>query len=440
MLTSKAAVDGKHPTHDLFGKALGTRVGVEPGSRMHHRWILTQIKADWMEMASSIGLPQWGAYYAPCPVCACRSSNMFCYDEVTMDSDPWGERVLSYDAECKRCEIPVEIASDAVRNAILIQGGLHSDPNKQEMGRVLTRDIPELRLFRGDRLEPSSQLRDTSAFETAHLPFWCVFWRQHRDARGRLATFTLRRNPVFQESLGTSPAATLHLDSLHTYIGVFQFYCHSVILSVWKANMFKCTGAGKAREVANLEVFFSLYKKWCREQNIPLSYQLGQLHHSMVGAPHLPGMKTKAAETGVLMRFCVQFCRVHRTEFCNDDGGALLAAGEALESYMNIIRTSPFKVAVSDCRQLLFLCLRFLTLMQRFGAKDLPKGHLFVHVSKRVRRCGNPRMYSTFWDEGLNLSIATMASSSYRSNWHDAIFTRARLLPHVQKNSVFALV
>jgi hypothetical protein len=437
---SKAGVDGIHPTHDVFGAPIPGET-IAPGTRMTHRFILVQIKADWMEMASSIGLPQWGSFHAPCPMCAAHGSNLYNYEEVSLEDDAWGQRVLSYNQECDRCEIKVQITSNAIRSAILIDGGLYSDPHRHEMGRVLANDVLPLKLRRGDRIEPSSELRDTSDFESRALPFVCTFWRQHRDARGRLATFTLRRNPLFDKGLGTSPVKTLHLDTLHTlYLGIFMFYCHAVIWAMFRANVFQCDGPEKAREVGNLDVFFSSYKKWCADNTIPLSYQLGQLKREMIGAADRPSLKTKAAETGVLLRFCVRFCKEHCAKFNGDEGGALLAAGESIESYMGIIRASPFKVPMKDCRQLLFLCLRFLRLMQRFGAKDMPKGHLFVHVSKRVRICGNPRFYSTFWDEGLNLTISNVASSSHRANWHETIFTRVRLLPHVQKKSSFALV
>jgi hypothetical protein len=438
----QAALDGIHPTHDLFGSPLRAIGGpADPGSKMKHRYILVQIKADWMEMATSIGLPQWGSFFAPCPMCAAHGSNLYDFTEVSLEDDAWGQRVRSYDEECKRCEIQVNIENEHIRNAILVEGGLYADPSKNEMGRILKNDLAPLRLLRGDRLEPSQSLRDTADFESRSLPFVATFWRQHRDVRGRIATFTLRRNPIFDPGLGTSPTATLHLDTLHTlYLGIFMFYCHAVVMSVFRANLFGCTGSEKAKELGNLEVFFSSYKKWCHDNSIPLSYQLNQLNLGMIGEPHKPGLKTKAAETGVLMRFCVYLCREHKAKFVGDEGEALLAAGEALETYMQLIRTSPFKVPVADCRQLLFLCLRFLRIMQRFGTKDMPKGHLFVHVTKRVRRCGNPRFYSTFWDEGLNLTLANVASSSHRNNWHETVFTRVRLLPHVSKKSAFALV
>ena len=191
-----------------------------------------------------------------------------------------------------------------IRSAILVDGGLHADPSRQEMGRTLAKDLPALGLRRGDRLEPSSELRDTSKFESRSLPFRCTFWRQHRDNRGRLSTFTLRRNPLFCKELGTSPTTTLHLDSLHTvYLGIFMFYVHAVIMAMWRANVFQCHGPEKAKQVANLDIFFSLYKTWCNTNQVSLNYQLNQVTHSMVGPPSQPGLKTKAAETGIFMFF-----------------------------------------------------------------------------------------------------------------------------------------
>lgn len=430
-----------YPATDLDGEPM--KVGSDdrrrPGDFMKFRYVLVQVKADWMEMSSTCGLPSWGSFFAPCPMCACRADTMYSYDEVCMDDDAWGQRVRSYNKECSRCEIVVDVVSEEVRRFILVGGGLYSDPNRQLMGRTLARDIPALRLRAGDRLEPSRGMRDTMCFDRRAVPFQCVFWRQHRDDRGRLATFTLRRNPIFSSSIGTCPTRTLHLDTLHTlYIGVFAFYVHAVIHSMWADNAFCCEGAPKAKLAANLDVFFSLYKRWCSVNGVPQSYQLSSLTPSMIGEEHRPGLKLKAAETGVLMRFCVHFCRTHQDRFSKSE--ALLAAGEALEEYMQILKSSAFRVPLEKCARLLFLCLRFLRVMQRAGFKDMPKAHMFVHVTKRARFCGNPISYSCFRDETLNLTLANIASSSHRVSWHEAVFLRVRLLPRVRQDSDFAIV
>ncbi len=202
--------------------------------------------------------------------------------------------------------------------------------------------------------------------------------------------------------------------------------------------MFDAAGTENARRQANLAQFFSLYRRWCPDSGVDQSYQVNSFSTPMVNAEHLPGLKLKAAEAGVMMRFTVRFCSDFRTKL--PQGHLLHSAGVCLLDYMRTLKEAPQKIGVAQCRELLHLCLRHLHLMQEAGAKNQPKSHLFVHVTKRILRCGNPKGYSTFWDEGLNLVISNMAGAASRNNWHEAIFYRVRLLPHVQKNSAFAIV
>ena len=50
-------------------------------------------------------------------------------------------------------------------------------------GRVLCRDIPELRLKRLDRLDPSPDIPDTHKFLLCKVPFRARFWRMTKDDR-----------------------------------------------------------------------------------------------------------------------------------------------------------------------------------------------------------------------------------------------------------------
>jgi hypothetical protein len=150
----------------------------------------------------------------------------------------------------------------------------------------------------------------------------------------------------------------------------------------------------------------------------------------------LPGMKTKAAQTGVLLRLATAFCEEFGEHI---QRGALLAeAGRAMLEYMRIIRNNAFRVPWDQCQLLMHLCRRHLALMEACGVKFLPKAHQWVHMTSKVRTCGNPRLYSCFLDEGLNLVLALMAKASHRTRWHLSIFTRVRLLPHVVRTSAFA--
>jgi hypothetical protein len=151
-----------------------------------------------------------------------------------------------------------------------------------------------------------------------------------------------------------------------------------------------------------------------------------------------PGLKTKAAETGVLCRWAADFCSPGRPGEKLDQGQNLAAAGECLVEYVQILRDSPFVLKWETCNRLMFLCLKHLSHMKDIGQDFMPKAHMFVHLTQRAARCGNPRMYSCFCDETLNLVIAGMAASSHRANWENGIFQRVRLLPVVQKESSFA--
>jgi hypothetical protein len=121
-----------------------------------------------------------------------------------------------------------------------------------------------------------------------------------------------------------------------------------------------------------------------------------------------------------------------------DQGERLAAAGKCLVEYVQLLRDSPFVLKWETCDRLMFLCLKHLDLMRDTGQDFLPKSHMFVHLAQRAARYGNPRMYSCFCDETLNLVIAGMAASSHRLTWEKGIFQRVRLLPTVQKDSSLA--
>jgi hypothetical protein len=178
-------------------------------------------------------------------------------------------------------------------------------------------------------------------------------------------------------------------------------------------------------------------KIWAWKNKIPLSYQISTLTQAMVGSGDSPVLKTKAAETAVLMRWATEFC---------DEVGARLphgevfsAAGQCLIEYMSILKESPFKLPWATCSRLMFLCLRHLKLMQSTGNRFQPKAHMWVHMTQKCVSQGNPREYSCFLDESLNLVLAGMAASSHRSQWERGIFLRARLLPTVCKDAPFAV-
>jgi len=364
---------------------------------------------------------------------------MYDFVGISLRDSHWGKRRNTYDAECSLHEHRVAVKSEAVRDLIVETGGLHFPTDNKPLGRILRADVPALRLLAGDRLDPSVQLPDTLDFEHKATPFVCVFWRPRYDERNRIASWVLRRNPLFCIELGTDPNDVLHLDTLHTlYLGVYATFVLEVLLRMCSANVYDVIGPVEVVRAVTLKRALSDYKAWATRNNIPKSYQLQQLTPSMVfGKKGSNQLKTKAAETGVLLRWAVEVCT--RPEGMAFPGRDILgAAGECVLDYMMILRRSDIRIAWDDCCKLLFLCLRHLTLMEDAGVDYLPKAHMFVHITQKIPKQGNPRFFSTFLDETLNLTIANIAAACHKANWELFIFRRLRLLPLVKKNCAFA--
>eukprot|EP00959_Pyramimonas_sp_CCMP1952_P228612 4779818-Pyramimonas_sp.AAC.1 len=122
---------------------------------------------------------------------------MYDFSNISLEDSHWGNKRNTYNAECSSHEIQVKVISEDVRISILETGRLHFARNKKPLGRILGADIPALRLRAGDRLDPSEGLQNTGDFESKTIPFDCVFWRPRVDDRGRIASWVLRRNPLF---------------------------------------------------------------------------------------------------------------------------------------------------------------------------------------------------------------------------------------------------
>ena len=252
-----AAAEGARPRRRWDGKPWPTKSVYDKLAEtpLTARFLLCQVKADWMEFCSSLGFPSWSSVNAPCFLCAAKKSQLFDFRGVDIENDPWGPKGNSYDDECKQCEIEVIVASEDDRRAILDTGGLHTRKKGKKLpGRVLTHDLPAYKLCRGDRLEPSFDLQDTMRFEEADLPFKCVFWRSRTDAQGRIDSWTLRRCPIFAPEVGATPETSLHIDTLHTlYSGVMAVYVCTVIQETLDQDLYGIGGQQESQHERTLE-------------------------------------------------------------------------------------------------------------------------------------------------------------------------------------------
>ena len=93
-------------------------------------------------------------------------------------------------------------------------------------GRCLGRDLPELGLEEGDRLEPSAAMPDTHGFESICVfdpPIVVTFWRSRGDHQVKA------RNPLFDESIGITPFLLL-VDLLHAFhMGVLKTFTTELV-------------------------------------------------------------------------------------------------------------------------------------------------------------------------------------------------------------------
>ena len=160
-----------------------------------------------------------------------------------------------YEAACRRCEIEVQLT--VLTKLQIVTTGLKQDRRVGVgKGRTLCAEILDLRLRRGDRLEPSSQLPNVSLFEEAPLGITIIFWRQTAE------TITRHRNPVFCRELGVSAQRSLTIDSLHAfYYGPLKLWCQTALWFLLLANVFGNVGTQEEQNVFTLlKLFFFIHK------------------------------------------------------------------------------------------------------------------------------------------------------------------------------------
>ena len=136
------------------------------------------------------------------------------------------------------------------------------------------------------------------------------------------------------------------------------------------------------------------FLKWQEDKCIPHSRRIGDLTVSMLGDRRKansdtklhPGslVKTKAAETRIIMEFTLDRMKTIGTTHFNHD---LIMAGEALVKYAAIMSScNDTVVAFDDQRQLMDLIVDALSRMQRARVQDVPKFHATIHMTSRHHR------------------------------------------------------
>lgn len=365
------------------------------GAPLGYTACLLWIKGDWAEMAHTMGLPPCTAKHCPCPFCRSDKAGLHTgYRRMSLSSMPHAARAdEDYDEACRARQHPILVATEAIRQAILTEGRLHYRKGRKGMGRELRAPVPLLGLRQGDRLEPSPTLMDVAKFDDQPVPFQAVFWRASRDARGSIQDQIFRPNPVFSNDLGINPWRSLAIDPLHTlYYGPVMRWAAAALWRVLLANPWGVVGTQEVRvELGCRRLRESLFG-WQEEVGIPAQDRLHDWTLPMMGSdegcvaepgkPH-PGtvLKTKAAETGLVLRWAVALLDVHAAVVPH--GAELLRAGVALERYVGITRTSPQLMGQELRQELMDCAVRHLLHCERAQVHYVPKHHMFMHLTER---------------------------------------------------------
>ena len=171
---------------------------------------------------------------------------------------------------------------------------------------------------------------------------------------------------------------------------------------------------------------------WFEANDVPSDRRVALLSLKMLGDrkgcgvndpanPH-PGsnLKLKAAETGAVVPWAVDLLRRQgRNVPCLRE---LQTAGEALERWLEVTREAGDVLNFRESQELRDSCQRHLINCVRAGVHLVPKHHYFAHLSLEAPRLGNPKVYSCFLDESLNLTLRTFAEHAHRARQEVRIF------------------
>ena len=201
------------------------------GSLLSFIGMLLQVKGDWLEFVSSLGLTSWRDLECPCMFFKAKKTELNKFRGFSPLSDVFPKvSAADYDAACTVCEQKRTLTRDQY---MTVKNSLEYNRTKNgPQGRALLVGIPALGLEKHDRLEPDRTLQDVGAgFDSlsavpAAFPISVTFWRRAVESRAR------HRLPLFDPELGIT-LAILCVDILHClWLGPAKDWCTAVLWSL----------------------------------------------------------------------------------------------------------------------------------------------------------------------------------------------------------------
>lgn len=177
-------------------------------------------------------------------------------------------------------------------------------------GRVLTADVPEVGLRKGDRLDPSVECPDTVSGFDKNRPASCTFWRRSEESMCR------RRSPLFNRALGTDLAAACGGDWLHTVsLGVLHRWNGWLVWALIRGNAWSIPKRGlDAVARASMPKLRAELFAWYRSESAAgrKPTRVAFLKRGMLGPKHLPSLKLFGSESNSFLKFTAVLLERHK--------------------------------------------------------------------------------------------------------------------------------
>jgi hypothetical protein len=277
---------GKVPETTHTGEPWGRACTMDPGSDLKFSTVLLYVKGDLAEFSHTLGLQSWKSSLSPCCFCSLPLADVF--DEDIGGVDAWPEKTHDdYDRACKQCEIEVQLATPD--DVLRLVNSLSWEKSQARIGgRVVACEIKVSgkQLMPGDRLEPNEHLWDIGSLEKIRLPSQVIFWRSRLslEAQPKVIDAVHHRNPLFSQSLFSSPHNTLCVDILHSvYLGPVMRFCGAAVQRILLKNAYNMGGSWQAKKESSIALLKASMDVYFERNSVPHARRLNNITLAMCG-------------------------------------------------------------------------------------------------------------------------------------------------------------
>ena len=224
-------------------------------------------------------------------------------------------------------------------------------------------------------------------------------------------------------------------DTLHTMaLGVEQRYSGTVLTTILEHNAFGFEGGTKENRhklgIKELRRRIRTYYSTMARDNPHYDIsRIDKLTLSMLGDLIMPCLKAKGGESSDLTCFATQLAG----EFKHLDATLvhLTNAGAALIRVKTSMHTSQRKVHHNILVDSMDNAKRFVLYYRLGGGHMVPKFHRFLHLVRNMIWFGNPKYYSTWYDEHENGMIKKIAMAAHSLRFVEGTFERIMCREHI---------